>query len=145
MKIYRKYTIFQNYKVVALHLNQCALSSIWISKFNWAWQVQFLSYNLETLEKWVFLKDLQMILVPYFHIPAGFQLRKKRQEVFRPYLETSLHKPMFVLVEWSIDSSSHFFRSLSFLPIQLHPPWRHIASSECWAIYWPNEVRKCEF
>ena len=49
---------------------------IWISKFNWAWQAQFMSYNLETLEKWVFYKDLQMMLVPYFHIPAGFQLIK---------------------------------------------------------------------
>ena len=37
---------------------------------------RFLSYNLETLEKCVFLKDLQMILVPYFHIPARFKLRK---------------------------------------------------------------------
>ena len=49
---------------------------IWISKFKRAWQTQFLSYNLETLEKWVFFEDVQMILVSFFHIPAGFQLRK---------------------------------------------------------------------
>ena len=49
---------------------------IWISKFKRAWQAQFLSYNLETLEKWVFFEDVQMILVSFFHIPAGFQLRK---------------------------------------------------------------------
>ena len=49
---------------------------IWISKFKRAWQAQLLSYNLETLEKWASFKDLQMILVPFFHIPTGFQLRK---------------------------------------------------------------------
>ena len=49
---------------------------IWISKFKRAWQTQFLSHNLETLEKWVFFEDIQMILVSFFHIPIGFQLRK---------------------------------------------------------------------
>ena len=49
---------------------------IWISKFKRAWQAQFLSYNLETLEKWVFFEDVQMILVSFFHISTGFQLRK---------------------------------------------------------------------
>ena len=49
---------------------------IWISKFKRAWQTQFLSYNLETLEKWVFFEDVQMILVSFFHILTGLQLRK---------------------------------------------------------------------
>ena len=49
---------------------------IWISKFKRAWQAQFLSYNLETLEKWVFFEDIQMILVSFFHISTSFQLRK---------------------------------------------------------------------
>ena len=48
----------------------------WILKFKWAWQTQFLSHNLVTLKNYVFFKDLQMILVPFFHIPTGFQLRK---------------------------------------------------------------------
>ena len=48
----------------------------WILKFRWAWQIQFLSHNLVTLKNYVFFKDLQMILVPYFHIPAVFQLMK---------------------------------------------------------------------
>ena len=50
--------------------------SFWILKFKWAWQTQFLSHNLVTLKNYVFFKDLQMILVPFFHIPTGFQLRK---------------------------------------------------------------------
>ena len=49
---------------------------IWISKFKRAWQAQFLSYKLETLKKWVFLKGVQIILLPFFHIPAGFKFRK---------------------------------------------------------------------
>jgi len=28
-----------------------------------------LSYEVETLGKWVFFKDVQMILVPFFDIP----------------------------------------------------------------------------
>ena len=48
----------------------------WILKFKWAWQTQFLSHNLVTLKNYVFFKDLQMILVPFFHIPTGLQLRK---------------------------------------------------------------------
>ena len=49
---------------------------LWISEFKRAWQAQFLSYNLETLEKWIFLKGVQIILLPFFHIPAGFKFRK---------------------------------------------------------------------
>ena len=49
---------------------------LWISKFKRAWQTQFLSYEVETLGKWVFFKDVQMILVPFFHIPVCYQLRK---------------------------------------------------------------------
>ena len=49
---------------------------LWISEFKRAWQAQFLSYNLETLEKWIFLKGVQIILLPFFHIPAGFRFRK---------------------------------------------------------------------
>ena len=48
----------------------------WILKFKWAWQTQFLSNNLETLEKWIFLKGVQIILLPFFHILAGFRFRK---------------------------------------------------------------------
>ena len=47
-----------------------------ILKFKWAWQTQFLSHNLVSLKNYVFFKDLQSILVPVFHIPTGFQLRK---------------------------------------------------------------------
>ena len=60
---------------------QCCSSIIvpatpfWILKFKWVWQTQFLSHNLVTLKNYVFFKDLQMILVPFFHIPTGFQLR----------------------------------------------------------------------
>ena len=68
---------------------------IWISKFKRAWQAQFLSYNLETLEKWVFFEDVQMILVSFFHIPTGFQLRKNAFKssvhiLRRPWLGTFL-------------------------------------------------------
>ena len=41
----------------------------WNLNFKWAWQAQFLSHTYETLEKYVFLIDLQMILVPFFDIP----------------------------------------------------------------------------
>ena len=38
------------------------------SKLKWAWQAQFLSHIHETLQNSFFLKDLQMILVPFFEI-----------------------------------------------------------------------------
>ena len=41
----------------------------WNSNFKWAWQAQFLSHTHETLEKYVFYIDLEMILVPFFDIP----------------------------------------------------------------------------
>ena len=41
----------------------------WILNFKWAWQAQFLSHTYETLEKYVFYIDLEMILVPFFDIP----------------------------------------------------------------------------
>ena len=40
----------------------------WNLNFKWAWQAQFLSHTFETLEKYVFFIDLQMILVPFFDI-----------------------------------------------------------------------------
>ena len=40
-----------------------------ILNFKWAWQAQFLSHTHETLEKYVFYIDLEMILVPFFDIP----------------------------------------------------------------------------
>ena len=42
------------------------------SKLKWAWQAQFLSHTHETLQNCFFLKDLQMILVPFFEIFDGF-------------------------------------------------------------------------
>ena len=74
VKIFKKYIIFQSYKVYGSKIGSA--TPIWISKFKRAWQTQFLSYNLETLEKWVFFKDVQMILVSFFHISTSFQLRK---------------------------------------------------------------------
>ena len=38
------------------------------SKLKRAWQAQFFSYTLVILENNVFLKDVQMILVPFFDI-----------------------------------------------------------------------------
>ena len=43
----------------------------WNLNFKWAWQAQFLSHTYETLEKYVFYIDLQMILVPFFKIHDG--------------------------------------------------------------------------
>ena len=40
----------------------------WNLNFKWAWQAQFLSHTYETLEKYVFYIDLEMILVPFFKI-----------------------------------------------------------------------------
>ena len=41
----------------------------WSFNFKRAWQAQFLSHIHETLEKYVFYIDLEMILVPFFDIP----------------------------------------------------------------------------
>ena len=41
---------------------------IWSLNFKRAWQAQFLSHTHETLEKYVFYIDLEMILVPFFKI-----------------------------------------------------------------------------
>ena len=38
----------------------------WNLNFKWAWQAQFLSHTYETLEKYVFYINLEMILVPFF-------------------------------------------------------------------------------
>ena len=48
-----------------------------ILNFEWAWQAQFLSHTLETLQTCFFLKDLQMILVPFFEIFDRFWSTKK--------------------------------------------------------------------
>ena len=50
---------------------------IWNSKLNWAWQAQFLSHIHEFLQNYLFLKDLQMILVSFFEISDGFWSTKK--------------------------------------------------------------------
>ena len=42
---------------------------IWSLKFKRAWQAWFLSNTDETLEKYAFYIDLEMILVPFFDIP----------------------------------------------------------------------------
>ena len=47
-----------------------------ILNFKWAWQAYLMSYTLMILEKCVFFKDLQMILLPFFDILAGFRFRK---------------------------------------------------------------------
>ena len=44
---------------------------IWSLNFKRAWQAQFLSHTHETLEKYVFYIDLEMILVPFFEIHDG--------------------------------------------------------------------------
>ena len=35
-----------------------------------------LSYNPETLENWIYFRDVQMILVPCFEIPNGYRVVK---------------------------------------------------------------------
>ena len=37
-------------------------------KLKWAWQAQFLSYNLQILGKVMFFEDLQMILLSFLEI-----------------------------------------------------------------------------
>ena len=46
------------------------------SKLKWAWQAWFFSHAPGILEKCVFFKDLQIILVPFFYILTGFRFRK---------------------------------------------------------------------
>ena len=50
----------------------------WNLNFKWAWQAQFLSHTYETLEKYVFYIDLEMILVPFFDIPNQKPVNWKR-------------------------------------------------------------------
>ena len=73
----------------------------WILKFKWAWQTQFLSHNLVTLKNYVFFKDLQMILVPFFHIPTGFQLRKNGFKSSVHILRCPWSRVGFALSKWS--------------------------------------------
>ena len=54
----------------------------WILKFKGAWQAQFLSHNLVTLEKWAFLKDVQMILIPFFDISNQKSVINKKTDFF---------------------------------------------------------------
>ena len=49
---------------------------LWSSKLKWAWQVQFLSHNLQILKNCVFSYDNQMILVPFLYIFCGDRFRK---------------------------------------------------------------------
>ena len=45
-------------------------------KLKWMWQAQFLSYTLVTLQNYVFFKDVEIMLVPFFGFSTGFRLRK---------------------------------------------------------------------
>ena len=46
------------------------------SILKWAWQAWFFSHAPGILEKCVFFKDLQIILVPFFYILTGIRFRK---------------------------------------------------------------------
>ena len=47
------------------------------SKLKWAWQAQFLSHTCKNLQNCFFLKDLQMILIPFIEIFDRFPSTKK--------------------------------------------------------------------
>ena len=92
---------------------------IWISKFKRAWQAQFLSYNLETLEKWVFFEDVQMILLSFFHISPSFQLRKNTFKssvhiLRRPWLGPQKNNVQFQ--KFFLSWFCHFRRAKNILP-----------------------------
>ena len=48
--------------------------------FKRAWQAQFLRHALVHKTKKFFFQDVQMMLLPHFDIPCGFQLGKIPQE-----------------------------------------------------------------
>ena len=47
-------------------------------KSKWAWRAQFLSYNLQILEKFIFFKDVQMIVKSFFDIFNGIGASKNQ-------------------------------------------------------------------
>ena len=52
-----------------------------------------MSYNLQILEKFIFFKDVQMILVPFFEIPYGDRLAKNVQKRYVQVIPRSTRYP----------------------------------------------------
>ena len=67
-----------------------------ILNFKWAWQAQFLSHTLVTLKKYVFLIDVQMLLVSFFEIPN--QKSVNREEPILSTLDNQIGKVTRVLL-----------------------------------------------
>ena len=47
-----------------------------MQNLNWAWWAQFLSYNLQTFQIWIFLEDVQIILVSFLAVSFSLNFEK---------------------------------------------------------------------
>ena len=103
-------------------------TSIQSSKLKWAWQAQLLSHIHKTLQNCFFLKDLQMILVPFFEIFDRFWSTKKLAS-----LHLHVNQDLLGLLNSFPFSFSYTFEVQSTKRSQLSPqnaisqryrPWR---------------------